>query len=212
MRASAAVLALLLTASCSKAPTTGGVPAPLESVAQHSEDLYDAARGNDWAAATAHLDSLERVGSDLPVTGEASGGLKAAVRSQLTRLRSSVANHDRAAAMRAANEVTRLAAELTHPYKPPVPTEVTLLDYSGRELELWAEAGDLAKLRDATVRMRRTWDAVRGKVEKRPGGVAGAASFEALVARAEAATTAPEYADVVTPILDEVDTLEQLFQ
>ena len=203
--------ALLLITSCSKAPTPGAVPAPLESVAQHGEDLYDAARGNDWTAASAHLDSLKRAAPELPVTGEGSGGMKEAVRSQLTVLDSSVKTHDRVATMRAANEVTRLAAELTHPYKPTVPFEITLLDYSGRELQLWSEVGDLEKLSDATERLRRTWNAVRGRVEKRPGGTEAAARFEALVARAESPTAAGDYAAVATAILDEVDKLEQLF-
>jgi hypothetical protein len=212
MRTPAMVLgALLLTVSCSKAPTPGVVPAPLQSVAQHSEDLYDAARGNDWAAAAAHFDSLQRAASDLPVNGEASGGMKAAVRSQLTALAASLAAQDRLATMRAANEVTRLAAEMTNPYKPAVPTEITLLDYSGRELELWGETGDFAKLDDATARLRRTWNAARGRVEKQPGGVEAAASFEALVARAESPRAAGDYATVATAILDEVDKLEQLF-
>jgi hypothetical protein len=180
-------------------------------VAQHSEDLYDAARGNDWAAAAAHLDSLKQAASDLPVSGEASGGMKSALKTQLTVLATAVADQDRVAAMRAANEVTRLAAELTNPYKPAVPTEVTLLDYSGRELELWGETGDFAKMDDATARLRRTWNAVRGSVEKQPGGAEAAARFEALVARAETPRAAGDYAAVATAILDEVDKLEQLF-
>jgi len=197
-----------MIAACSKAPS---VPAPLESVGHHGEDLYDAARAKDWAAAAAQLDTLKQAAADLPVTGERSGQLNASVKSQLVVLATSVANLDRAAAMRGANEVTRLAAELTRAYNPPVPVEITLLDYSGRELELWAEAGDLAKLRDATATMRRTWNTVRPAVEKRPAGPVAAVSFDGLVARAESATTVGNYYAVATPILDEVDNLEQLF-
>jgi YD repeat-containing protein len=202
---SAAVLgAALLVPACSNAPK---VPAPLESVAHYSENLYDAARASDWPAAAAQLDTLKRGVTDLSAMAAGSAELE----SQVATVGTSVSNHDRAATMRSANEVTRLAADLTRPYEPLVPVEITLLDYSGRELELWAEAGDLAKLHDATATMRQTWDAVRRTVEKQRGGAAAAASFDALVTRAESAAASSDYAAVATPILDEVDKLERLF-
>jgi hypothetical protein len=199
---------VLLLVSCSKAPK---VPGPLESVAHYSENLYDAAHTNDWAAAIAQLDTLKRGATALSATINGSADLKSSVTSQLAVIGTSVSNRDRAATLYSANEVTRLAAELTRSYNPRVPVEITLLDYSGRELELWAEAGDSTKLRAATVAMRQTWDTVRNTVEKRRGGVAAAASFDALVARAESATTVNDYAAVAPPVLDEVDKLEQLF-
>jgi len=205
----AAVLgAALLGTSCSSAPK---VPASLESVAHYGENLYDAARANDWAAAAAQLDTLKRGAAELPGTAKGSPDLKSNVNSELAVIDTSLSKHDRAATLRSANEVTRLAAELARPYGPPVPVEIALLDYSGRELELWAEAGDSTKLRAATVTMRQTWDAVRKAVEKRRAGVEAAATFDALVVRAESAKTTGDYAAVATPILDEVDKLEQLF-
>jgi len=204
----AAVGAALLIVSCSNAPS---VPKPLESMGRYSENLYDAARANDWTAAVAQLDTLKRAATDLSTIGNTSTELKADVNAQLAVIDTSVSNRNRAATLRAANEVTRLAAELARPYKPSVPVEITLLDYSGRELELWAEVGDLAKLDAATTAMRQTWNAVRKTVEGRPNGVAVAASFEALVSRADAATTVSDYAAVATPILDEVDKLEGVF-
>lgn len=187
------------------------VPEPLESVAHHSESLYDAARANNWAAAVGQLDTLNRAAADLSAMKNGSAQLNASLVSQLAVCDTSVPNRDRVATLRSANEITRLAAELTRPYKPAVPVEITLLDYSGRELEVWAEMGDLAKLRAATTTMRQTWNAVRKRVEKQRSGPAAAASFEALVARAESAKIISDYAAVATPVLDEVDTLERLF-
>jgi len=200
--------AVLIVVSCSKAPK---VPGQLESVAHYSENLYDAARTNDWVAAAAQLDTLKRGATDLSATVKGSAELKSSVSSQLAVIDTSVSNRNRAATLRSANEVTRLAAELTRPYNPQVPVEITLLDYSGRELELWAEADDSTKLRAATVTMRQTWDTVRNTVEKQRGGLAAAVSFDALIARAESATTSGDYAAVAAPILDEVDKLERLF-
>jgi hypothetical protein len=95
-------------------------------------------------------------------------------------------------------------------YRPPVPVEVTRLDYSGRELEIWAEANDVPKLQETARAMRREWDAVRSAVEAR--SVVKAERFAALVARVEKARTPAEFARLATPVLDEVDNLEKVFQ
>lgn len=203
--------ASVLIAACSKDITSLDVPAPLQSVAHNAESLYDAARANKWDLALAELDTLKRGAADLTRDASGSAVVMASLASEVSVLEAAVPSHDRAATLRSANEVTRVAAELTRAFEPSVPVEITLLDYSGRELELWAEAGDLAKLQSATETLRRTWSAIRGRVEKQSNGTAAAASFEGLVARAEAATTIGEYAAIATPILDEVDKLEQLF-
>jgi len=205
--------AALLVTGCSSTPKVPGpkVPAPLESVAHYSENLYDAARSKDWTAAAAQRDTLKRAVLELSRAANESAALKSGVSAQIAVLDTSVSNHNRMTTLRSANEMTRLAAELARPYNPPVPVEITLLDYSGRELEVWAGAGDLAKLRDATATLRQTWDNVRKTVEKQRGGVAAATGFEALVARAESAATIGDYAAAATPVLDEVDKLEQLF-
>jgi hypothetical protein len=179
------------------------VPAPFTEAAETGENLYDAARADDWPVAAAKLDTLLRSAADLPA--------EAGLQDPLAALDSAVEQHDRAATLRGANEVTRLVAESTRPFRPAIPVEVTLLDYSGRELERLAEAGDLDSLRAATATLRQTWNRIRPAVEKRNGGPAVAADFEALVARAEAATTVGDYAAVVLPILDAVDRLEQVF-
>jgi len=205
--------AAFLVTACSSTPKVPGpnVPGPLESVAHYGENLYDAARTKDWAAAAAQLDTLKHGATELSGMADGSAALKSGVSVQLAVLDTSVSNHNRMTTLRSANEVTRLAAELSRPYHPPVPVEITLLDYSGRELEVWAEAGDLAKLREATATLRQTWDHVRKTVEKQRGGVAAAAGFDALVSRAESAATIGDYAAAATPILDEVDKLERLF-
>ena len=56
--------------------------------------------------------------------------------------------HDRFATMKAANEITLIAANLSDPYAPLVPTDVDRLDYYGRALQVVAaEKGDVEELR-----------------------------------------------------------------
>lgn len=211
-RAVAAVLmAATLGTACARGATTPDVPFPLAAIAHHGENLYDAARATDWLRAGASLDSLQQEGTGIGTIAGVSESLRAQLVDQLVTVSGAVAARDRFGTLQSANELTRLAAEATRPFEPSMPVEVTLLDYEGRLLELRAEQNDLPQLRTSTALLRQTWEAVRGRVEARRGGPAAAASFEALVARAEAATAVPEYAVLATRILDEVDALERLF-
>ena len=91
-----------------------------------------------------------------------------------------------------------------------VPVEVTRLDYYGRELEIWAEVGTIARLKATASGMRRQWDTVRSRVEG--NNRAEAEKFEALVARVERARTPKEYSPLTSRVLEEVDHLESVFQ
>jgi hypothetical protein len=112
--------------------------------------------------------------------------------------------------VRDANILTRLGADVSRPYKPAVPVEVTLFDYYGRELEIWASARDEAKLRSTVEAMGTTWRGLRPQVVGR-GGPGAAARFDSLVKAAESAAGVDGFARLATPILDEVDNLENVF-
>jgi hypothetical protein len=100
-------------------------------------------------------------------------------------------------------------ANLTAPYHPTVPVEVARLDYYGRELEIWSGARDTTHLKDTAEGIRREWDAVSAAATARSRTVAR--RFGALVARVERARAPAEYGRLATPILDEVDALENAF-
>jgi hypothetical protein len=99
---------------------------------------------------------------------------------------------------------------MTAAYKVIVPIEVVMLDYYGRELEIWVEAKDAGKLQATASEMRKTWNAVRPSIEAKNPAVAK--KFEGLVAQVEAAKAPADYAKVAKPVLDEVDNLEKVFE
>jgi hypothetical protein len=182
----------------SRAPTS--VPANIDALGQHAENVYDMVKAGNWTAARASVDSLHMVADSIP------GATLGAVR----ELDQAVATRDRLAALRVSNRLTQLGALLSEPYHPSVPAQVTLLDYEGRELEIWAAAADRARLDSTAATLRRTWTAVRPLVLARGGGSL-AARFDSLVTRVEAATTPAQYALLATPVLDTVDSLEGVF-
>ncbi|MEA5554728.1 hypothetical protein VB713_27760 [Anabaena cylindrica UHCC 0172] len=107
--------------------------------------------------------------------------------------------------------MTLLAANITKEFEPKVPVEVTLLDYYGRELEIWSATGNTSQLKKTASEMRRTWNAVRPSILAR-GGTAQVQKFDGLVASVEAAKSSKDYGRLATPVLDEVDNLEKVFK
>ena len=183
------------------------VPVPLSDAGEYGENTYDMAKAKNWTKATEKLHELKQSQSQLANAGIKSAELDAAI----TALDKDVAAKDETAALRDANQVTFIVADLTAKYNPPIPIEVTKLDYYGRELEIWSMAKDDAKLKSTAQAIRQTWNSVKPKVEAK-GGTKQAQNFETLVAKTDAANSIADYAKAATPILDEVDNLEKVFE
>ena len=187
--------------------TTGKVPASLSDAGEYGENTYDMAKINNWGKAAEKVNKLKQSQSQMADANIKSPELDIAI----TSLEKDVAAKDRPAALHDSNQVTFVIADLTAKYNPQIPVEVTKLDYYGRELEIWSMAKDEAKLKSTAAAMRSIWNAVKPMVEAKGGGKQ-AQTFEALVVKADTARTIEDYAKVATPILDEVDNLEKVFE
>jgi hypothetical protein len=201
-------------AASSTAPTnavaaSAPIPAAINDVGTYGEDLYDQAKAGNWVAAKAYLDSLHAAATNLPRTDQIQSE-RSQLDGAIAALDQAVAARNRTGALEAANRVTFLSAQMTTPYHGATPTEVLLLDYYGRELDIWSAQRNTSKLKETAAALTSTWNALRPTVEKNGGGVA-AGHTDALVARINAAKSASEYARVATPFLDEVDELEKVF-
>jgi hypothetical protein len=195
------------TASATQ-PALSSPAAATEEIGHYAENLYDWARTGDWAKAQADLTALKTALANLKSSGQATDLLGAD--ELLATLEKAVQAHDPRALMHAANDMTRAAAEISRQFDPKVPVEVTLLDYYGRELELWAEEGNTARLNATRSKLRETWDKVRRAVVAK-GGNTEAAQFDALVAQLAIAATPKDFTAVATLLLDSVDALENVF-
>jgi hypothetical protein len=193
------------------APTaTASVPASVEGVGRHAEDLYDMAKANDWAKAKTSLAALKQAAQQLRTDLKGGNREESRLNASIAALDKAVAAADRSTAMREANQVTLIGANLAALFNPPVPVEVTKLDYYGRELEIWAAAKNDAKLRATAAGMRRTWNALRPLVESHDP--AEAKTFADLMARVDAARSPDQFGQLAAPLLGEVDKLEKVFQ
>ncbi|WP_373530716.1 sporulation protein YpjB [Nostoc sp.] len=188
------------------------LPTSLSQVGEYGESVYDMAKANDWTKATANINLLENALKSLhtEIKGENKPEL-AQLNSKIAALTQAVTTKNRISAMHKANQVTLIAANITKEFKPKVPVEVTLLDYYGRELEIWSATGNTSNLKTTASEMHRTWNAVRPSILAR-GGTAQVQKFDGLVASVEAAKSSKDSARFATSVLDEVDNLEKVFK
>jgi hypothetical protein len=195
--------------TASSSPVSAPIPAGITDVGTYGEDLYDQAKAGDWAKAKAYLDSLRAASANLPA-GDQIQPERDSLGIAITALDKAIAARNRTAALEAANRATYLSAQMTDPYDGATPMEVVLLDYYGRELEIWSAQRNLPKLRETAAALESTWNAVRPAVV-RNGGTVAAAQTDSLVASIKAAKTPADYARVATPFLNQVDVLEVVF-
>jgi hypothetical protein len=223
-----AISALLALASCqrsapqqqttpSPAATSSVKPPPVvvsapaaatEEIGHYAENLYDWGLQGDWAKSEADLTALDRAVTQLEKTGQVTDFRGAGT--LLGTIGKAVKARQPRPLMHAANEMTRVAAEINRQFNPQVPVEVTLLDFYGRELQLWAMEGDAAKLNETRSKLQQTWEAVRPAVVAK-GGTTEARQFDALAAKLTQARAPKDFTAVATPILDSVDALENVF-
>lgn len=184
------------------------VPWAIVALGHHSENAFDMVKTGDWKGARAAVDTLEAAIDSLP--SSADSDVVADVRATLDTLSRAVGAKDRAAGIVTANRLTNHGATLSVPYAPQIPAAVTLLDYYGRELEIWAARGDMTRPERVRSAMQEIWGGLGPQVEQR-GGTAAAVDFGRLMERLERARSPADFASLATPILDDVDKLEAVF-
>lgn len=196
------------TTATATQPALPSPAAATEEIGHYAENLYDWGRTADWTKAQADLAALKSAVAKLESTGAVTDMHGANER--VATIEKAVQAHDARSLMHAANDMTRVAAEINRQFNPQVPVEVTLLDYYGRQLELWSEEGNTARLNETRTRLQETWNAVRPALVAK-GGSTEAVQFDALVTQLTAAKTAKDFAATAKPILDSVDSLEAAF-
>jgi hypothetical protein len=179
------------------------------ALGHHAEDLYDAVIASNWSVASSLLDSL-RADAAFVVQGTATSGPEGEISNSLVELEKAVPAKDKATALIVSNRLTELSARLLEPAVQGVPTDVTLLDYFGREIEVRHATKDAAGLQAATDSIDAVWNRVKPAVLAR-GGTAEVATFDSLVTRLKTAGSPDAKVAQAAPILAEVDHLEAVF-
>ncbi len=181
----------------------------LRRIANHSERIYGQARRESWGDAEANLDEIQEAFRQVELNANASDLNLSRLERDITRLQETIDAQERRSVMRAANQVVFAAAQLMPPLNPASPTEIILLGYYGRSLDLGGQDEERTK---ATVsELRKTWDELRPKVESK-GATNKAQQFDQLIQQAEAAQERQDYARVGRELVRESKEMTEVFR
>jgi hypothetical protein len=184
--------------------------AVIAEVGELGENIYDFAKDQEWDKAAAKLTALKNESASLNAQLKQAVEAKSELAKRIAALEKFLPVKDRQATMQEANQVTLIAADLTEPFHPQTPVDVTRLDFYGRELEIWTAAKDDARLNASADALQKTWKRVRPAVVAH-GGKSEAKKFDGLVGKLKGAKSPEDFKNIATPILDEVDNLEKVF-
>lgn len=183
----------------------------LEAVSAAAECIFDLAKAGKWNGAGIKLEELRKSVQPLRlIQYEESTMLLPRLKNIVFKLDRAVAARNRRDTMRYANKVTLIEAVMVGPLKPRIPTDVMLLDYYGRELEIRSEGGKPDRLASVVVRMHLTWQSLMPHLVIH-GGTREVKKFADIMKRLETAKTPEEYGRLALEVRGEVKTLKKYF-
>ena len=191
------------------APDPGPIPKSINDVGTYGEDLYDELKMGRSKRTKDLLDSLRAAAKELP-RDDRLKPQRATVESAIASLGKAMTTRNHAAALEAANQTTLASAQMTASFSGPIPAGVLVLEYYGRELEIWSARKDVTRLKRTAAALTANWNTLKPTVEAKGGGTA-AARADSLVARINRAKSLSDYGAVTPAFLDQVDVLEKVF-
>lgn len=198
--------------SSSVVPKSVAIEIELEALSGTAEDIYDLAKVDKWNRAVKKLEELKKSEKVVKlIRNEEYDFFSQRLMAKIDDLEKAISAKNRKDTMRFANNITLIEIAMFGELKPRVPTNVMLLDYCGRELELLSEEKDIDKLSNLVIRMHLIWqDLIPLLFEK--DNTKEIKKFSEIMRRLERAKTPEEYNHLAKQVLDEVDNLEKVFK
>ena len=197
--------------------SSSGVPAAaveieLEALSDTAQDIYDLAKVSKWKKIRKKLDDLKKTERAIKlIQNDDNDFLSLRLRAKIEDLEQAVSAKNRKDTIRFANNITLLEVAMIGEMKPRVPTNVMLLGYCGRELEILSEEKDSEKLSNLVIRMHLIWqNLIPQLVDK--GATKEIKNFSEVMTRLERAKTPEEYSRLAKQVLDELDNVEKVFK
>lgn len=187
------------------------VPSALSNIGEYGESVYDLAKIDNWMKAKTDFSQLQNAANQYARTNPDNNTELNQLNASIERLSNSITARERQTAMQNANQITSIAARLTQQYQTKIPSDITMLDYYGRELEIGAASGNITLLQNIAQQIGQTWESVRPTIISH-GGTTVAQQFDLLVAQLNRAKSTSDYAQLAKPVLDRVDNLELVFK
>jgi hypothetical protein len=198
--------------SAAPAPRVTVLQAELERLSGTAGEIYDMAKANKWNKVRKKLEVLKESEKAVGLLRKEDNDIYSQrLGKNIEELEHVISAKNRLETMRSANAVTFLEVALMGDYKPRVPTNVKLLDYCGRQMEILSEAKDLDKLSNLVVRMHLIWQNLIPRLVD-AGYTKEIKEFSLVMKRLDRSTTPEEYRSLAQEVFDGVDAMEKLFR
>jgi hypothetical protein len=192
-------------------PRVNSIATDLDALADSGEEIFDLAMAGKMDRMGKKLEALKKNAAYLSYIQDQSNSiLLPRLGHTIVDLEQAINAKDRLDTMRYANRITLIAATVAVPLKPSIPTEVSLLEYNGRELGIWSEAKKTEKLSNIVMRMHLAWQTLMPKLIER-NGIRELRRFSEIMGRLELAKTPEEYGHLSRQVTPEIDAMKVIF-
>ena len=183
----------------------------LGAVISSAGDIYDHAKSNKWKHIGNRLNVLRKAEqSPLITANENSANLLPKLTEATSDLEQAVAAQHRLDSMIYANRVMIIGAKMASPLNPRIPTNVAVIAFCARKLEILSETHQIDKMSDIVYKIHLSWQSLIPQVIEH-GGSKEIRKFAEIMKRLEGAETPDDYARQAASVLEEVAVLEQIF-
>lgn len=183
----------------------------LDTLSSSAEDIYNLALAGKLDRVGKKLEVLKKNAAAFDfIQDETNRILLPRLGRTVSDLEIAIATHNRLDTMRYSNRITLIAATVAIPFKPSLPTELSLLDYNGRELEIWSEMKKADKLSNIVIRMHLAWQTLMPKLIEQ-NGIKELRRFSDLMGHLEQARAPEEYSRLSKLVLVETDAMRAIF-
>jgi hypothetical protein len=183
----------------------------LDSLSGAAEEIFNLALAGKMERTGKKLELLKKNAAAFSyIQDEANSILLPRLGRTIAELEKATVAKNRLDTMRYANRITLIAATVAVPFKPGIPTEVSLLDYNGRELGIWSEAKKADKLSNIVIRMHLAWQTLMPKLIEHDG-IKELRRFSEVMGHLELAKTAEEYGRLSRQVLADTEAMKTLF-
>jgi hypothetical protein len=183
----------------------------LDALSDIAQEIFELAQANKPDRIPKKLEMLKKYAAAVSyLQDESNTMLLPRLGHTLTELEQAFVTKNRLETMRYANRVTLIAATVAVPYRPSIPTELSLLDYNGRELGISSESKKTEKLANIVMRMHLAWQTLMPKLVER-NATKELRRFSDVMGRLESAKTPEEYCHLSRQVGAEVDVMKGIF-
>lgn len=182
----------------------------LHRVANSAKSVYSLVKAGQWSEARKQLSSLQTIARSLPVNPTFTRQEIAKLSSWIVPLESLIAVKQ-PLAMDMANQLAMVASQLAIQPNSRLPIEVVMLDYYGRELEIWSTRGNPVKLKTVANKITQIWHDLRPAMQAERSFIQVQPLEDTLVALLDEANSPAEYRLLSAPLLAEVNQLQAVF-